>query len=450
MTNFFSDLLSSITDKGRKLVDIGKNEVGLRETDPVKISHTLLSEKGEASGTALAADLFSSYENLEVEKKNAFFIALAKDFGPDLEILDEAIKEYQAGPGQISAMALHGAAESRRQELIRRLNKGPNGTRNLVKIREDLLRVIKDNPDLKSVDHDFEHLLSSWFNRGFLMLERISWQTPANILEKIIRYEAVHEIQSWEDLRRRIDPPDRRCYAFFHPALIDEPLIFVEVALSSGIPQAIEPILEEGRAPLSGSEADTAVFYSISNCQKGLKGISFGSFLIKQVVQTLLQDLPHLKTFVTLSPVPTFIKWLDMELQKDSSEYITEDQKPLLKSLKKKGWKAEGEAGTQAHTLLSGLAASYFMHGKDRHGNPFDPVARFHLGNGARLEQINWPGDRSIKAQKQAASLMVNYLYKLGDIEKNHEAYAKQNKIVASKKVRGLAKELPLTDLAVS
>ena len=240
----------------------------------------------------------------------AFFETLARDYGPDREKLSQAIETWRAQPSDDDASDLHFASEPRRQELIRRLNRAPGGTGELVAMRADLLNVLKANKDLAALDRDIVHLLSSWFNRGFLVLRRIDWSSPANILEKIIRYEAVHEIRDWDDLRRRIDPVDRRCYAFFHPTLVDEPLIFVEVALTEAIPGAIAPLLAEDRPPVAIDRARTAVFYSISNTQRGLGGISFGSFLIKQVVEELQRELPKLENFVTLSPVPGLMQWL--------------------------------------------------------------------------------------------------------------------------------------------
>ena len=241
--------------------------------------------------------------------------------GPDRERLSQAIEAWRAQPSDDDASGLHYASEPRRQELFRRLNRAPGGTAALVAMRAGSDSKLNDHPALNGVDRDLSHLLASWFNRGFLVLQRIDWSSPANVLEKIIRYEAVHEIRDWDDLRRRIDPPDRRCYAFFHPALIDEPLIFVEVALTAAIPSAIGPLLDKERTPLPQSAARTAVFYSISNCQQGLAGISFGNFLIKQVVEVLRRDLPKLDTFVTLSPVPGFMRWLRQEDSAGTGSY---------------------------------------------------------------------------------------------------------------------------------
>src|SRR5437868_4270239 len=283
-----------------------------------------------------------------------------------------------------------------------------------------------------ALDRDVVHLLGSWFNRGFLVLRRIDWSTPANILEQIIRYEAVHEIRDWDDLRRRIDPADRRCYAFFHPALADAPLIFVEVALTEAIPGAIAPLLAVNRTPVPADRARTAVFYSISNTQRGLGGISFGNFLIKQVVEELRRELPKLDTFVTLSPVPGFMGWLK------STSDATEEDRNVLKLLNEPRWIEDAEMTAELRTVIEPLAAHYFLKARTAKGRLIDPVARFHLGNGARLERINWLGDVSPKGLRESAGIMVNYLYRLEDIEKNHEAYANQGEVAASGSVKKL------------
>jgi malonyl-CoA decarboxylase len=294
------------------------------------------------------------------------------------------------------------------------------------------------NAHLAAVDDDFVHLFSSWFNRGFLVLRRIDWSTPAIVLEKIIRYEAVHEIRDWEDLRRRIDPPDRRCFAFFHPALLDEPLIFVEVALMRDIPAAIAPILATGREVAEPDKVRTAVFYSISNCQRGLAGVSFGNFLIKQVVEEVCRELPKLSTFVTLSPVTNFAAWLKRERAQESSTALAETDKSALAVLDTAGWWQEAETAARVEDAVMRAAVWYFLRARTERGLPVDAVARFHLGNGARLERINWLADTSEKAMAQAHGLMVNYQYDLDDIEKNHEAYAEGRTVVAANGVQRL------------
>jgi malonyl-CoA decarboxylase len=434
---FFSDLLSSISERGRTLL----RRVGSSEEKPdgaglIALCGALLSGRGEASGTAMAREVLDRYHHLDDAERLAFFEALTRDFGPDWEKLAEAIESWRAQPSDEDASDLHFASEPRRQELIRRLNRAPGGTSDLVAMRADLLRLMNGHRDLAALDRDVVHLLSSWFNRGFLVLRRIDWSTPANILEQIIRYEAVHEIHDWNDLRRRIDPIDRRCYAFFHPALVDEPLIFVEVALTEQIPGAIAPLLAADRQPVPVERARTAVFYSISNTQRGLGGISFGSFLIKQVVEELRRELPKLDNFVTLSPVPGFMRWL----KQASGVPVSDEDRALLENLEKPDWSGNAELGAQLRAVLEPLAAYYFLKARTAKGRLIDSVARFHLGNGARLERINWLGDISQKGMRESAGIMVNYLYRLEDIEKNHEAYANQGEVIASSAVKKLLK----------
>ena len=294
---------------------------------------------------------------------------------------------------------------------------------------------MRANKALAPIDKDFTHLFASWFNRGFLVLRRIDWSTPASVLERIIRYEAVHEIHDWNDLRRRIDPPDRRCYAFFHPALVDEPLIFVEVALIEQIPGAIAPLLETDRAPFAPERARTAVFYSISNCQKGLAGVTFGNFLIKQVVEELRRELPRIENFVTLSPVPGFRTWLA-----SGDAPIDQDMQALLAAVDDPDWTMDADKAERMRKAIEPLAAHYFLKARLPNGRVVDPVARFHLGNGARLERINWMGDLSRKGLKESGGVMVNYLYDLDEIEKNHEAFANQGEVMASGAVRRMLK----------
>jgi malonyl-CoA decarboxylase len=434
---FFSDLLSSISERGRTLLRrVGSSEAKPDGAELIALCEALLSGRGEASGTAMAREVLDRYHTLDDAERLAFFETLTRNFGPDREKLAEAIESWRAQPSDEDASDLHFASEPRRQELIRRLNRAPGGTSELVAMRADLLRLMNDHRDLAAFDRDVVHLLSSWFNRGFLVLRRIDWSTPANILEQIIRYEAVHEIHDWNDLRRRIDPVDRRCYAFFHPALVDEPLIFVEVALTEQIPGAIAPLLAADRQPVPVERARTAVFYSISNTQRGLGGISFGSFLIKQVVEELRRELPKLDNFVTLSPVPGFMQWL----KQANDVPVSDEDRALLENLDKPDWFKDAELGAQLRAVLEPLAAHYFLKARTPKGRLIDSVARFHLGNGARLERINWLGDVSVKGLRESAGIMVNYLYRLEDIEKNHEAYANQGEVIASSAVKRLLK----------
>jgi len=445
-SSFFSELLQTIADRGRALVDrrwTRYDTPAQRSESLIELCEQLLSGRGEASGVALAREVLERYGKLTVGPRIAFFEALVRRFGPDHTRIDSAVEAWRTAPSDVTAADLHTAAEPRRLELLRRLNLAPGGTAALVAMREQLLDAMELRDDLNVLDADFVHLFTSWFNRGFLVLRHVDWQTPASILEKIIRYEAVHEIDDWDDLRRRINPPDRRCYAFFHPALIDEPLIFVEVALAPEIPSAIAPILEARREPGDPAEATTAVFYSISNCQRGLAGVSFGHFLIKQVVEEITRELPKLVNFVTLSPVPRFAAWLKHEIA-DSQSHITAEDRSALAALEKAEWWCDEATVTALREPMLRAAANYFLHARGRGRTPFDPVARFHLGNGARLERINLLGDVSERGIAQAYGLMVNYRYDLGEIEQNHEAYAEHRTIVAAPAIRKLARNLEL------
>lgn len=411
-TTFFGELLQSIAERGRSLLDRARERKASGETRAasfIELCEELLSVRGEASGVALAREILTDYSKLKTGERIAFFEALAQSFGPDQARLEHACKAYTAEPTEANAHEVLEAAEPRRQGLIRRLNLAPGATRDLVQMREHLIDAMSRRDDLEAVDRDFVHLLGSWFNRGFLVLRRIDWSMPAIVLEKIIRYERVHEIHSWDDLRARIDPPDRRCYAFFHPALVDEPLIFVEVALSRDIPDAVAPVLARDRVIFDPAEATTATFYSISNCQGGLAGISFGNFLIKQVVEEISREFPKLSNFVTLSPVPGFRAWLTRERRAEAPDAFKPSDARALSYLDEPEWPNNAGQSEELRPLLSALAAHYFLIARNRNGRPVDPVARFHLGNGARLERINPMGDLSEKGIARAYGLMVNY-----------------------------------------
>jgi len=433
-TSFFGDMLQTISERGRALIDRARDRRGdaaARSHSLVELCEELLSGRGEASGVALARELLASYDELTTGPRIAFFEALMTKFGVDRERIDAAVDAWAREGTEEAAAELHQASEPRRQELFRRINLAGGGTAALVAMREDLMDALVRREDLASVDQDFVHLFSSWFNRGVLVLRRIDWSTPAIILEKIIRYEAVHQIRDWDDLRRRIDPPDRRCYAFFHPALNDEPLIFVEVAFTAGIPDAIAPILGKDGNTLVPERASTAVFYSISNCQRGLTGVSFGHFLIKQVAEEIARENARLSRFVTLSPAPNFAEWLKSERAAESSKAISPEDRAALVHLDSPNWWQTAKTRDEVEEPLLRAAAWYFLRARGRNGVPADPVARFHLGNGARLERLNWLADVSDKGIEQSCGLMVNYLYELDDIEKNHEAYARQRTVIA-------------------
>ncbi|MEM9795398.1 MAG: malonyl-CoA decarboxylase [Pseudomonadota bacterium] len=376
------------------------------------IADALLSEPGEATGRALATEFLDRFEAMEDDEKCAVFRHLTQALDLDAEDVRAALSAYDDNPSRQTYRAFAKAAEPPRQELIRRLNRVTGATARLVAMRADLIRLSDRTGDLGALDEDFRHLFASWFNRGFLVLMPVDWRSPAAVLEKVIAYEAVHAIDDWDDLRRRLAPADRRCFAFFHPAMPDEPLIFVEVALTQGIPGSVQRVLADDRAPIAAEEADTAVFYSISNCQSGLAGISFGNSLIKQVVEDLSAELPNLRTFVTLSPIPGLMRWVE----------------------------ETGEtADLSDPETLRRLAARYLLHAKRTDGRPRDPVARFHLGNGARVEAVHAGADTSPKGLRQSAGAMVNYLYDPRRLAQNHEAFAAKGQVASAQAVRGLA-----------
>ena len=442
-TSFFGEMLQSIAERGRALIDRTRDRRGVaeqRSANLVQLCEDLLSGRGEASGVALAREILSRYGELKTGPRIAFFEALASRFGPDRARLSAAATAWMNASSDAAAAKLHRASEPRRLELFRRLNLAPGGTAALVRMRAQLIEAMDHRDDLAAIDDDFLHLFSSWFNRGFLVLRTIDWSTPANLLEKIIRYEAVHAIRDWNDLRARIDSPDRRCYAFFHPALIDEPLIFVEVALTRGIPAGIDPILSANRERIEPERATTATFYSISNCQRGLAGVSFGHFLIKQVVEEVGRQIPRLSTFVTLSPAPNFAEWLRRERVTEASVVLSEEDRAALETLDRADWWRDEAAAETVREPLLRAAAWYYLRARTPHGTPLDSVARFHLGNGARLERLNFAADTSERALRQSHGLMVNYLYDLEHIERNHEAYVQQHAVVAASAVTRLVK----------
>src|SRR5581483_113175 len=423
----------SIAERSRALIGRERREAAHERSDGLAdLCEALLSGRGEASGVALADQILAEYEELTTGPRIAFFETLARTFGHDGERIEAAIAAWRQTPSAATAAELHRASEPRRLELLRRLNLAPGGTAALVRMREQLMDAMDHREDLAVINSDFIHLFSSWFNRGFLVLRRIDWSSPAMILEKIIRYEAVHQIRDWDDLRRRIDPPDRRCYAFFHPAMVDEPLIFVEVALARGIPAAIAQILSDKREEVEPGRATTAAFYSITNCQRGLAGVSFGHFLIKQVVEEMSREVPRVSTFVTLSPAPNFADWLKRERAQEASLALDDDDREALAALDNPDWWRDEDIAASVREPLLRAAAWYYMRARNRRGLPADAVARFHLGNGARLERLDWLGDTSERALAQSCGLMVNYLYDIDYIERNHEAYAQQHAIVAA------------------
>ncbi|MBI3937453.1 MAG: malonyl-CoA decarboxylase [Betaproteobacteria bacterium] len=412
---------------------------------------------GEVSARQRAATLAQAYRSMAEQSRRTFLTLLNSDFGPDQRRLHEAIQGFLAAsddPARRRAeLALKQALQTPRARILTQFNSLPDGVKFLVDMRSDLLRLLPQYPEIEALEDELYALLASWFDVGFLELRRITWNSPASLLEKLIAYEAVHEIRSWSDLRNRLDS-DRRCYAFFHPRMPDEPLIFVEVALARSMAAGIQELLDEASPTFDTQDATTANFYSISNTQPGLRGVSFGGFLIKRVVDQLLQELPRLKTFATLSPLPQFRRWLDERLaQKDASLFgpgsrakltaAAQSREPwetLVRLLADDEWHAKPALASVLHPVLLHLAARYVVLEKTE-GHPYDPVARFHLNNGARLERINWLADTSPRGMRHAAGIMVNYLYEIGDIEKNHEDYARDGQVIVSAAVRRLLKK---------
>ena len=411
---FLGDLLNQLLDRPDKRR--GKDD----KRSIAELCEALLSAEGEVSGFTLASTILERYHTLNDADKLDFFVYLNDQLELDANQLSEAARLYASDQSVNIYQRLSEVSEPRRQELLRRLNQPSGATQELVAMRFDLLRFLKSKLELKRTDIDFVHLLRSWFNRGFLVLKQISWDTPARVLDKIVAYEAVHQINDLDDLRRRLYPPDRRCFAFFHPSMPDEPLIFVEVALTAEIPDAIDTLLSEAREPIEAEQAKVAAFYSISNCQKGLAGISFGNLLIKQVVTELSRELRGLDTFVTLSPIPGLNRWLAGET--DHPEH---------------GHAAEAVlAETAAPQDVRAMAARYLMFAKREDGMPLDPVARFHLGNGAELHELHAEADQSPNGRAQSGGAMVNYLYDLNKTERYHEEFATRATIQASRSIR--------------
>ncbi|HET9576446.1 MAG TPA: malonyl-CoA decarboxylase [Usitatibacter sp.] len=431
MTGFIERLVGSLAATG-----IVRTPSQRRADRLATLLRTLISERGEASGAAMARRALALYRGLDAAGRTRFFEALARDFSPDRDAVLAAAKAYHAEPSAANLALLQKVAEPARQEVFRRMNMAPGGTATLLELRRELLDAMKKNPELGPVDSDLCHLLGSWFNRGFLELRRIDWSTPAAILERLIAYEAVHEIRGFPDLKRRLER-DRRCFAFFHPALPDDPLIFVEVAFVNEMPSEVGPILAMESAVGDPRRARCAVFYSITSCQPGLKGISFGNFLIKQVAADLHAELPNLRIFATLSPVPGLRAWARRKLQQVAERDAVRE--PLRMAVLEEVSRAGTMPDAAFRESLEGLAAWYLTREWDN-GHAVDPVARFHLGNGARLERVNWAADTSAKGVAQSFGLMVNYVYDLDDVEKNHEEYMNRHRVVSSGAVEKLAR----------
>ncbi len=415
---------------------------------------------GEVSARARAAALGRAYLELERGGRQRFLRILAEDFGTDRAAVDAAVERLRRADGQdqrrAAERALGAALEAPRMRLLTQFNALPEGVKFLVDMRADLLPLAQKDGALGALEPDLKGLLASWFDVGFLELRRITWNAPATLLEKLIAYEAVHAIRSWEDLKDRLDS-DRRCFAYFHPRMPDEPLIFVEVALVSGMADNIQTLLDESAPVQDPRAADTAIFYSISSAQQGLAGISFGNFLIKRVVDMLAAEFKGLKTFATLSPVPGFRVWLDALLASGRADLLTPAEQKALSGLAgdregpdnlkvvlgTPGWHEDEAYAEAVRGILMRLCARYLAQEKRSDGRALDPVADFHLSNGARIEGLNWLADSSPKGIEQSTGIMVNYLYKLNAIEANHEAYSDAGKVALSPPVKALLKGRP-------
>lgn len=409
----------------------------------LEVCRQLMTAKGESNSIAIAAAAIDHFGRLGSDGAHRFFEVLASDYDPDPGQVLQLAERYAAEQSPQNLIRLSQAAEPPRQELFRRLNRAPGGTAALVRMRSQLLDRLKGDRHLSGVDADLHHLLSSWFNPGFLKLVKVDWSSPAALLERIIHHEAVHEIDGWSDLRRRLEP-DRRCFAFFHPMLPDEPLIFVEVALLAQMPAAIAPLLDR-QVPdtIDPAKFRVAVFYSISNCQPGLRGVNLGNFLIKQVAERLRQEFASLKAFCTLSPIPSLAAWLSKADKLESARLKPSQLKHVhaaLAGLRERHGKDQQklqspEQSDRDRQDLLALAAYHLACQTVTPGG--DPVARFHLHNGARLERINTGADLSRKGLRQSYGLMVNYLYDLEEIEANHQKFV-DGEVSASRGVLSL------------
>ena len=419
--NFFQNMISSIVENGLSLSRFRAQGFGTLHKDINQATESVMYTSGEVSSIAFAEHLLDLIENKSTEDLVIYLEHLLDKYDVNTDDVVEAAEEYSTNKNQKNLQGLSKAAEPKWIELFRRLNATPNGTHRLIELREKIRLIQKQNNNqLKPLDAGLLKLFKYWFNPSFLVLEKIDWSTPANILEKIIEYEAVHEINSWKDLRSRLAPNDRQCFAFFHPLVPEDPLIFVEVALTKEIPTSIQDIIKIDREETNIDEINTAVFYSISNCQDGLSGISFGNFLIKKVAHKLKQEIQGLKTFVTLSPVPGLMRWMENNaplVYESCLNNVQDDESLIKKTLK------------------------YLIESNREDQLPNDPVARFHLGNGAILHKINLNADLSAKGMKQSNGIMINYLYDLTTVEKNHEQFFKNKEVILSNEIKSLKKK---------
>lgn len=462
-SNFWDRTLNRVRNwRGSQTTPVGPVAVSKHLPDselPVirqQIDACLAHQGGAVSARLRAAELGRAYLNLNAEGRQRFFRLLANEYDVDHDEIDKASAALSVAEGEADRRAarrrLRQALIAPRVDMLTQFNSLDRGVKFLVDMRADMLGLLRDNPEIEPLEQDLQRLLRGWFDVGFLEMAQITFNSPAALLEKLIDYEAVHEIQSWNDLKNRLDS-DRRCFSFRHPNMPEEPLIFVEVALVNGMADNVQSLLDEDAPRTEPETADTAIFYSISNCQRGLAGVGFGDFLIKRVVDRLSQRLPNLKTFATLSPIPGFRRWLDGQGD-EGAPLLTDAENKRLAALGEDGngldvlkrliaagaWADDKKTVEAIREPLMRLCAQYLSSERDHRNRPLDPVARFHLNNGARVERINWLGDRSASGMAQSAGLMVNYLYDLNQIERNHEALRGEGRIVVSSDVRKLSK----------
>jgi len=426
------EIISSIADVGQKLFK--KSVVKKNDLDSIiSLCDDLISNKGAAFGITVARDITDLYQTLSPEKKLLFFKKINEKFRPNHTKVTEAIDLYKAEQNDKNLFKLFITSEGQRRELFRRMNMSPNGISTIVSLREDLLKILNENKELKPLDNDLRELFKSWFNPGFLKLAKITWDTKAAVLEKIIQYERVHKIKDMNELKRRLGE-DRRFFSYFHPALDDEPIIFVQVALTNGLGKSIQEIMKPSAE--GAKKYDTATFYSISNCQEGLSRVTLGNFLIKRVVYEIQEELPNIKNFGTLSPIPGFRDWfttLDEKIIQNILGKIPYSNVSFLKSTDLKV--GDGRIVSNKHAIIK-LVAHYLMNEKNKKGLPINDVCRFHLGNGAIIDDININANVSEVGLNRSFGVMVNYLYELKNIEKNHEDYINNKKIIISDQLK--------------
>jgi len=425
-------IISSIADAGQKIFsikNIKKNDL----ESIISLCDDLISHKGAAFGITVARDITELYQSLSPENKLLFFQKINEKYKPSFKKVNEAIENYTKSQNEKTLSDLFKVSEGKRRELFRRMNMAPNGTAIIVALREDLLKILKSNKELSELDNDLRHLFRAWFNPGFLKLTKITWDTKAAVLEKIIKYERVHQIKDMNELKRRLGE-DRRFFSYFHPALEDEPIIFVQVALTKGLGKSIQELMK----PSSNNqkEYDTATFYSISNCQEGLSRVTLGNFLIKRVVYEIQEELPHIKNFGTLSPIPGFVDWFSYLDESKIKNILGDLTNQNISFLKSKDMKIGDNRIVENKEAIIKLVAHYIVNEKNKKGLPINDVSRFHLGNGAIVEDIVVNANISETGFKRSYGVMVNYLYELKNIEKNHEDYMNNNKVIVSDKIK--------------